>query len=82
MILEFYGEECPHCDYMKPIVERLRKEGLEVESLEVWHNDNNAHRMDTYDQGKCGGVPFYLNPKTEKWICGATSYEELKTLAE
>lgn len=82
MLLEFYGAECPHCESMKPIVERLRGEGISIESREVWHNDDNAHKMNQYDKGFCGGVPFYINPETQKWICGSTSYEELKKISE
>jgi len=80
MIFEFYGKECPHCQSMKPIVEKLKNEGIVVESLEVWHNDDNANKMREYDNQHCGGVPFYVNPDTKKWICGATTYEELKKI--
>ena len=42
MLIEFYGEECPHCQAMLPLVERLEKEeGLKVERHEVWHNKEN-----------------------------------------
>jgi len=81
MIFEFYGTECPHCMNMKPIVERLREEGVEIQSFEVWHNDNNAHKLNEYDKGFCGGVPFFVNSETKKWICGETTYEELKAIA-
>ncbi len=82
MIYEFYGEECPHCITMKPLVDKLRLEGVLVEQFEVWHNDNNAHKLHQYDDGsKCGGVPFFVNPETKKFICGEASYEELKALA-
>ena len=31
-LLEFYGQECPHCDNMKPLIERLKsEEKLEIE---------------------------------------------------
>jgi len=81
MLLEFYGEECPHCLAMKPVLERLRNEGAAIESYEVWHNDNNAHKLNQYDKGFCGGVPFYINPETQQWICGETTYEELKKIS-
>ncbi|MDA1334538.1 MAG: hypothetical protein O2794_00785 [bacterium] len=82
MIYEFYGEECPHCLQMKPLIERLKTEdGVEVESYEVWHDENNANKLHQYDKSFCGGVPFYYNSETTKWICGETSYEELKKLA-
>ena len=81
MIYEFYGRECPHCISMKPVVERLKSDGLTIESFEVWHDENNAHKLELYERGLCGGVPFYLNPKSKKWICGATTYETLKELS-
>jgi thiol-disulfide isomerase/thioredoxin len=81
MILEFFGTECPHCHAMKPIIERLKQEGVQFESYEIWHNEDNASRMNTYDKKYCGGVPFYVNPKTGKWICGECTYEELKAIA-
>ena len=82
MIFEFYGEECSHCHAMKPLVERLRQASVEVRSFEIWHDDNNSNKMDQLDRGRCGGVPFYINPEKDKWICGETTYEELKSLAD
>jgi hypothetical protein len=81
MILEFYGRECEHCNNMKPVVERLRNEGVSIESYEVWHNDENSKKLDEYDKESCGGVPFYINPETKQSICGETTYEKLKKLA-
>jgi len=81
-LLEFYGTECVHCNEMKPLVERLEKEEkVKVTKLEVWHNAGNAKILEEYDQGICGGVPFFYNKKTGKALCGATSYESLKEWA-
>lgn len=66
---------------MRPTTEKLRAEGIAIESYEVWHSDENSKKMDEYDKGYCGGVPFFVNPETGKWICGECSYEELKALA-
>ncbi len=82
MLLEFYGEGCPHCTAMKPLVEKLEKEeSFKIEKNEVWGNSDNAKKMEEYDKGFCGGVPFFINTETGKWICGSTSYEELKNWA-
>jgi thiol-disulfide isomerase/thioredoxin len=82
MLLEFYGKECPHCIRMAPLIEKLEKEtGLKVEKYEVWHDEKNAKKMEEYDKGLCGGVPFYFNTETGKHICGETSYEDLKRWA-
>ncbi len=81
-LLEFYGTECVHCIEMKPLVEKLEKEeGVKTKRIEVWHNAQNAQLMKQYDKGFCGGVPFFFNIKTEKWICGSTTYEKLKEWA-
>ena len=82
-LLEFYGTECPCCIYMHDFVVRLEKEaGIKIESLEVWHNPENEKRLLELDKDLCGGVPFFYNTKTKKYICGEASYEELKTWAE
>jgi hypothetical protein len=67
---------------MEPLVERLeQEEKVNVARLEVWHNEANAKLMREYDKGFCGGVPFYFNKKTGKWICGGADYERLKKWA-
>lgn len=82
-LLMFYGTECPHCHTMMPLLDRLQtEEGLTVERLESWHDDANAKLLTSYDDGsKCGGVPFLINTKTNKWLCGSVGYEELKAWA-
>ena len=82
MLLEFYGQECPHCSSMHLLVKQLEKEtGVSVEQYEVWHVDENAKKMEEYDKNLCGGVPFFYNTKTGRHICGETSYEALKAWA-
>ena len=82
-LLEFYGTECPHCISMHSLVERLEKEeGIKVESLETWHNTENEKRLIELDKDLCGGVPFFYNLKSKKWICGEATYEELKDWAQ
>ena len=78
----FYGTECEHCHEMMPLVERLEKEErIKIERVEVWHNGKNASLLEKYDRGFCGGVPFFYNTKTEKWICGSANYDDLKAWA-
>jgi len=82
MLLEFYGKECPHCIKMMSLVENLEKElGVKVEKYEVWHDKVNLEKMKEYDKDYCGGVPFFINTKTQKYICGEASYEDLKKWA-
>jgi hypothetical protein len=67
---------------MEPLVGRLEDEAeVKIEQLEVWHNETNAKTMREFDKGYCGGVPFFFNKKTGKWICGETNYERLKKWA-
>jgi thiol-disulfide isomerase/thioredoxin len=81
-LLEFYGTECVHCRFMNPLIERMEAEtGLKVKKMEVWHNERNAQLLQQIDRDYCGGVPFFFNIKTGKWICGSASYEQLKEWA-
>jgi len=83
MLIDFYGKECPHCLKMMPLVDRLEKEmGVKVEKSEVWHNAENAKKMEGYDQGACGGVPFFINTETNAMICGEAPYEALQEWAK
>jgi len=83
MLLDFYGQECPHCLKMMPLVERLEKEeNVKVEKYETWHSPENALKMKGYDKDLCGGVPFFYNTITGKFICGEADYEELKAWAK
>lgn len=80
-LIEFYGDGCPHCVKMTPLVEKLKSEGMEIETLEVWQNENNAKRMAELDKGLCGGVPFFYNTETKTYLCGEASWEDLKVWA-
>jgi hypothetical protein len=67
---------------MEPLVERLEtEEGVNIAKIEVWHDEANAKLMREYDKGYCGGVPFFFNKKTGRWICGDADYERLKRWA-
>ncbi len=82
MLLEFFGQECPHCAKMESLVAQLEQEdAVRLEKYEVWHNTDNLKKMEDLDKGRCGGVPFFMNTETQKSICGETSYEELKKWA-
>lgn len=82
-LVDYYGTECPHCKRMDPLVKKLEKElGVKFERKEVWHNSKNAGELAKVDAGKCGGVPFFWNKKTKKFICGAVDYATLKAWAQ
>jgi thiol-disulfide isomerase/thioredoxin len=82
-LLMFYGTECVHCHEMMPLIAKLEKEEkIKIKQIETWHNSANKKKLDTIDDGKCGGVPFFWNEETKKFICGSTSYEKLKAWAK
>ena len=80
-LLEFYGKECPHCIAMMPLVEKLKAEGMKIEQHEVWHDEKNAAELEKHDRGLCGGVPFFINTTSKKFICGGTDEESLRAWA-
>lgn len=88
-IIEFYGETCPHCIAMKPIVAEVEKEtGVEIEKLEAWNNDENAKKMEAYRDiisEACGGlpgVPAFVNTETKQALCGIQDKADIIALME
>ena len=82
-LIMFHGRECPHCRDMDPLVNHLEKElKVVVKKLEVWHDPVNAAKLQKIDIGLCGGVPFFWNSKSKKYICGAVDYRTLKDWAK
>ena len=81
-LIEFYGKECPHCVAMEPIVDKLIEEGLKIEKRETWHDKKNEALRKKMDKGFCGGVPFFINTETGKWICGGSDEKTLRALAK
>jgi len=86
--VEFYGEECPHCKKMAPIVEQVEKDtGVTFEKLEVWHNDTNRAEYlkhgdevmkDCNLQHEGIVVPTFMSMKNNKSICGEQTVDKLK----
>ena len=83
-LLFFYGSECQYCKEMTKLVDKLISEGHDILKRETWHNKDNENLLIELDKGDdpCGGVPFFLNKKTGKTLCGEVSYKELKKWAE
>ncbi len=80
MLLFYYGDECPHCHVMMPLVERLEKEqNVRVERLESWHDEGNARKLAEHDPNgeRCGGVPFFFNTESQQYLCGEADYDRL-----
>lgn len=80
-LYEFYGKTCPHCIQMMPIVDKLIAEGLPIEKFEVWSDEENAKKMAEVNKNRCPGVPFFVNTKSDQWICGSTDEETLRKWA-
>lgn len=82
-LYEFYGDGCPHCEKMAPLVEEVEEdEDVEIQQKEVWEDKENQELMEKFDDGKCGGVPFFYNTESEEWICGETDKETLASWAK
>ena len=83
-LLFFYGLECPHCIRMEKFVDKLNKEGYKIKKIEIWHDEDNNKMLEKLDceEEPCGGVPFFLNQKSCKTVCGEAKYAELKKWAE
>ncbi len=84
----FWARECPHCRNMMPLVDRLiEEEGVKVEKLEIWHNEENADLMRSFKDviaPKCGGqlrTPTFFDSETNDVVCGEVEYEALKEWA-
>jgi len=87
-LVMFYARECPHCNNMLPLVDKLEKEeGINFERLEVWHDEKNADLMRSYRPviaPKCGGqlkTPTFFNTETNDVLCGEVEYKKLKKWA-
>ena len=49
--------------------------------LQVWYESKNLELLQRLDRGRCGGVPFFYNKRSRRFICGATTYDNLKAWA-
>jgi glutaredoxin len=83
-LLFFSGADCPHCDLMRRLVERLDYEfQIPVEEKEVWNNESNYRLMENYTtESDCPGIPVFVNTKTGVTLCGEVSYKQLTAWAQ
>ena len=88
-VIEFYGETCPHCVTMGPIVGEVNEAlGGEIKRLEVWEHPENEAIMKQYSElieTACGGfaaVPSFVNTQTKQALCGVQDKETLLALAQ
>ena len=82
--VEFYGDGCPHCARMAPVLEKIESEtDVEFQKLEVYKNKTNQEEMLRHAENieqECGllGVPVFYAVETDKAVCGEVSEKELK----
>lgn len=88
-VIEFYGDGCPHCLSMEPVIKGLEsKKGVEITKLEVWNDKKNKAVMDEYIGiigEACGGfaaVPSYVNTQTKQALCGAHDAKDIEILMD
>jgi hypothetical protein len=81
-LIQFKGKGDDYCAQMEPLKEQLRVEyGVEIRCFEVWYDSKNLELMQRLDRGRCGGVPFFYNKRSRRYICGATTYDNLRRWA-
>ncbi|CAM9762523.1 unnamed protein product [Ascophyllum nodosum] len=82
-LLEFHGANCDHCDAMVPLMRKLfNLYKIQVKRHMVWEGTANFRLMAAYDmETGCKGLPFFYNRRTNKAICGATTWENFKDWA-
>lgn len=80
---EYFGLECPHCQRMQELSKKIEKEiGVTINRFEVWHDYENMKKVEELDpKNECGGVPFFINKKTGKTLCGEVSEKEMRDWA-
>jgi len=86
----FFGQECPHCIRMHPIVEKMEKStGVKLSRFEVWHHPENVKIMQKFEakiSEACGegvglATPAFFNEETGEALCGEQKFETLKEWA-
>jgi len=81
-LIQFKGKGDSYCAMMEPMKTQLVKElGVDIRCFEVWYDSRNLELLQLMDGGKCGGVPFFYNKRSKRFICGATTYDNLKLWA-
>lgn len=81
-LIQFKGKGDDYCAQMEPLKEQLKEElGVQIRTFEVWQDQRNLELMQRLDRGRCGGVPFFYNKRSRRYICGATTYANLRAWA-
>jgi thioredoxin 1 len=79
VVKDFYADWCAPCRMMKPVIEELEKEGINVEKIDVDSNQSEAMKYGVR------GIPTIVVEKDGqevKRFVGYTSKEVLKETVE
>lgn len=82
--VEFYGENCPYCRAMEPVVDEVERElGVNFSKLEITRNLANEGVFLSFKEGirnQCNfiGTPTFYNLRTGSALCGEVGKETLK----
>lgn len=73
----FYSATCPFTAKAAPAIEAAEAAtGVTITRRDVNKSRDAGVAYMKADNGRCGGVPYFWNSKTEKFICGAPSSAE------
>ena len=83
-LIFFSGNDCPHCDVMRRLIERIESEfGIFIEEREVWQNESNYRLLENYiKHHECPGIPVFVNTQTGVLLCGEVTYRQLLSWAQ
>lgn len=80
-LLYFFGKECLASHEMNPIIDQLELEsGMQIDRLEVWHDEQNSDIFHRIDTTRSFSTPFFINLKTGRWACGVISHDTLRSI--
>jgi len=83
-IILYYGNECPYCHKIMPLIDDLIKEDKNIIKKEVWNNKDNDNEFASLKEiviPACGGeflVPCFYDKKNNEALCGALKIKEVK----
>jgi glutaredoxin len=82
-LLFFMGTDCPHCEIMKRLIDRLDTEfGISVTVHDVWKDEKAYRLLENYTKkSDCEGIPVFINTQTDVVLCGEVSYKQLQSWA-
>ena len=75
----FFGDGCPFTKRAEPAIDCLEMHlGKRLNRLETWNSEENHNAyVAVGGMQNCGGVPFFYNNSTGKYICGVTTCDKL-----